>query len=409
MLSKSSLLASSRRLFASSATAKPNDVVIVSAVRTPVGSFRKSLAKISATELGSIAIRGALAKVPKLNVSDVGEVFMGNVVSANLGQAPARQAALMAGLLESTEATTINKVCASGLKAIILASQTLSLGHREVVVAGGMESMSNVPFYLQRGSEFGHQQIKDGIIRDGLWDVYNDIHMGTCAEGTAAEYKISREMQDEYAINSYKRAADAWSKGLFNEEIVPVTIKGPKGTVEFAEDEEYKNIKFDKVATLKPAFVKTGTITAANASTLADGASALILTTRAKAEALGLKPLARVLSFGEAACAPKNFAIAPSLAIPIALQRAGLSKNDVSLFEINEAFSVVVRANEQILGLDNGKVNIAGGGVSLGHPIGSSGSRIVVSLTHLLKPGQIGVAAICNGGGAASSIVIEKL
>ncbi|KAI9207423.1 Thiolase, N-terminal domain-containing protein [Polychytrium aggregatum] len=385
------------------------EVVIVAAVRTPVGSFQKSLAKFTATELGALAIKGALAKVPNLPVAQVEEVFMGNVVSAGLGQAPARQAALKAGLLDSTEATTVNKVCASGSKAVIFAAETLALGHRSVVVAGGMESMSNVPFYFPRGAQFGHQTAQDGIIKDGLWDVYNNVHMGNCAEETAVEYNITREEQDAHAISSYKRSAEAWEKGLFKEEVIPVTIKSPKGDKIIDRDEEYTNVKFDKIPTLKGVFVKSGTVTAANSSTLNDGASALILTTRAKADELGIKPLARILSFGEAATAPKKFTIAPSLAIPIALKRAGLSKDDVSLFEINEAFSAVVKANEKILSLDPAKINVAGGAVSLGHPIGSSGSRILVSLVHLLKPGQIGVTGICNGGGAASSIVIERL
>ncbi|KAJ3209719.1 erg10, acetyl-CoA C-acetyltransferase [Dinochytrium kinnereticum] len=385
-----------------------NEVVVVSAVRTPVGSFQKSLAKLSATDLGSIAIRGAIDKAG-LTPADIEEVYMGNVVSSGVGQAPARQATLKAGCPESTEATTINKVCASGLKAVIFATQTLQTGARNVMIAGGMESMSNVPFYFPRGAQYGHQTVQDGIIKDGLWDVYNQVHMGTCAEETAAEFKISREEQDAHAIESYTRAAEAWKKGWFNAEVVPVTIKDKKGDKVFAEDEEYRNVKFDKIPTLNTVFMKNGTVTAANASTLNDGASALALTTRAEAERRGLTPLARIVSFGDAACSPKKFTIAPSLAIPIALKKAGLGISDVSLFEINEAFSVVVRANEKILGLDPSKVNIAGGGVSLGHPIGSSGSRILVSLIHLLKKGQIGVAGICNGGGAASSMVVERL
>ncbi|KAJ3100791.1 erg10, acetyl-CoA C-acetyltransferase [Phlyctochytrium bullatum] len=358
--------------------------------------------------MSSEAIRGAIDKAG-LTPQDVEEVYMGNVVSAGLGQAPARQAALKAGCPESTEATTINKVCASGLKSVIFATQTLQTGARKVIVAGGMESMSNVPFYFPRGAQYGQQIVHDGIVKDGLTDVYNQIHMGVCAEETAAEYKISREEQDAHAIESYTRAAEAWKKGLFKAEVVPVTIKDKKGDKVVAEDEEYRNVKFDKIPSLNAAFVKNGTVTAANSSTLNDGASALALTTREEAEKRGLTPLARIVSFGDAACSPKRFTIAPSLAIPIALQRAGLGVSDVSLFEINEAFSVVVRANEKILGLDPAKVNIAGGGVSLGHPIGSSGSRILVSLVHLLKKGQIGVAGICNGGGAASAMVIEKL
>ncbi|KAJ3192267.1 erg10, acetyl-CoA C-acetyltransferase [Irineochytrium annulatum] len=385
-----------------------NDVVIVSAVRTPTGSFQKSLAKVTAPELGAVAIRGAIEKAG-LAPSDVEEVFMGNVVSAGMGQAPARQATLKAGCPESTEATTINKVCASGMKAVIFAAQALQTGSRSVMVAGGMESMSNAPFYFPRGAQYGHQSISDAIIKDGLWDVYNQVHMGVCAEETAAEYKISREEQDAHAVESYTRAAEAWKNGWFKAEVVPVTIKDKKGDKVVSEDEEYRNVKFEKIPTLATVFMKNGTVTAANSSTLNDGASALLLTTRQEAEKRGLTPLARIRSFGDAACAPKKFTIAPSLAIPIALERAGLSVSDVSLFEINEAFSVVVRANEKILKLDPAKVNIGGGGVSLGHPIGSSGSRIIVSLVHLLKKGQIGVAGICNGGGAASALVIEKL
>ncbi|KAI8898180.1 Thiolase, N-terminal domain-containing protein [Globomyces pollinis-pini] len=385
-----------------------HNVVIVSAVRTPTASFGKSLAKFKATELGGFAIKGAIERAG-IKPDQVEEVYMGNVVSSGVGQAPARQATLFAGCPESTEATTINKVCASGLKAVMLATQNLQTGSRDVMVAGGMESMSNVPFYFPRNAAYGHQMAKDGIIHDGLWDPYNNLHMGSCAEGTAKEYGITREQQDEHAITSYKRSAAAVKNGLFKNEIVPITIKGRKGDVIFSEDEEYKNVDFSKVPNLRPAFEKNGTITAANASTLNDGASALVLMTESKAKELGLKPLARILSYADAATSPKNFAIAPSLAIPKALEKAGLEIKDIDLFEINEAFSTVIRANEKILGLDPSKVNVAGGGVSLGHPIGSSGSRILVSLVHLLKPSQKGLAAICNGGGAASSVVIERL
>ncbi|KAJ3298925.1 erg10, acetyl-CoA C-acetyltransferase [Borealophlyctis nickersoniae] len=384
------------------------EVVIVSAARTPVGSFQKSLAKVPAPQLGAIAIKGALERAG-VEPSVIEEAYMGNVVSAGLGQAPARQAVILAGLPVSTEATTVNKVCASGMKTIIFAYQALHLGHRSAMIAGGMESMSNVPFYFPRGAQFGNQVAQDGILKDGLWDVYNDIHMGSCAEQTARDYSISREQQDAHAIESYKRAAEAWKNGTLKEEIVPVTIKDKKGDKVIAEDEEYKNIKLDKVSSLRPAFEKGGTVTAANSSTLNDGASALVLMTRAKASELGLTPLARIISYGDAATEPKKFTIAPSLAIPVALKRAGLKKDDVALWELNEAFSVVSLANEKILGLDPSKVNVSGGAVALGHPIGSSGSRIVVSLTHKLKQGQIGVAAICNGGGAASALVIERL
>ncbi|KAI9008324.1 Thiolase, N-terminal domain-containing protein [Gaertneriomyces semiglobifer] len=410
MFSRSTACVSRKLTARSYATAAKgmNEVVIVSAARTPVGSFQKSLSKLTAPQLGAFAIKGAIEKAG-IKPSDVEEIYMGNVISANVGQAPARQATILAGCPETTEATTVNKVCASGLKAVIFAHQTLALGMRDVMVAGGMESMSNVPFYFPRNAAFGHQQAFDGIIKDGLWDVYNQVHMGNCAEETALEYGITREIQDEHAISSYKRAAEAWKKGLFKEEVVPVTIKDRKGEKVIAEDEEYKNIKFDKVPTLKSAFQKGGSVTAANASTLNDGASALVLMTRSKAEELGLKPLARILSFGDASTSPKKFTIAPSIAVPIALKRAGLSIDDVSLFELNEAFSVVARVNEKIMGLNPDKVNIAGGAVALGHPIGSSGSRILVSLVHLLKQGQIGVAGICNGGGAASSVVVERL
>ncbi|KAL7746865.1 Acetyl-CoA acetyltransferase A, mitochondrial [Sorochytrium milnesiophthora] len=383
-------------------------VFVVSAARTPVTLFQGSLAKMSAPQLGSVAIKGALARA-NVRPDQVDEVYMGNVVSANAGQAPARQAALLAGCPESTEATTINKVCSSGMKAIMMAAQSLSLGHQQIMVAGGMESMSNVPYYAPRNAKYGHQQLTDGIIKDGLWDVYNQFHMGNCAENTAAKHGISRAAQDEHAIESYKRSAAAWQSGVFQREVVPVTLKERGKEVVVGEDEEYKNVKFDKIPSLKAVFKTDGTVTAANASTLNDGASAVVLMTEKKCNELGLTPLAEIISFADAACAPIDFPIAPALAIPKALERAQLNLSDMSLFEINEAFSVVVRANEKILGLDPSKVNTAGGAVSLGHPIGSSGSRIVVTLTHLLKQGQYGCAAICNGGGAASSIILKKL
>ncbi|RIA98980.1 Thiolase, N-terminal domain-containing protein [Glomus cerebriforme] len=385
-----------------------NEVVIVSAVRTPVGCFNGSLKKLSAPELGAIATKGALEKT-RLKPEQIEEIYFGNVLQANIGQSPARQVAIKAGLPTSTEATTINKVCASGMKAVILAAQSLSLGDRSIMVAGGMESMSNTPYYVPRNAIYGNQTMTDGIIKDGLWDVYNQIHMGNCAENTAKKFNISRESQDEHAIESYKRAAEAWKNGVFKEEVVPVVINERGKDVVINEDEEYKNVKFDKIKSLKPVFQKDGTVTAANSSTLNDGASALILTTKLKADEIGLKPLARIISYGDAAVDPIDFTIAPSQALPVALKKARLSISDISLFEFNEAFSVVARANEQILGLDPSKVNIAGGAVSLGHPIGSSGSRILVTLLHLLKPHQLGAAAICNGGGAASSIIIERL
>ncbi|RGB25541.1 Thiolase, N-terminal domain-containing protein [Rhizophagus diaphanus] len=385
-----------------------NQVVIVSAVRTPVGCFNGSLKKLSAPELGAIATKGALEK-SNLKPEQIEEVYFGNVLQANIGQSPARQVAIKAGLPTSTEATTINKVCASGMKAVMLAAQNLSLGDRSIMVAGGMESMSNAPYYVSRNAIYGNQTMTDGIIKDGLWDVYNQIHIGNCAENTAKKYNISREVQDEHAIESYKRAAEAWKNGVFKEEVIPVVIKERGKDVVIDEDEEYKKVKFDRVKSLKPAFQKDGTVTAANSSTLNDGASALVLATKLKADEIGLKPLARIISYGDAAVDPIDFTIAPSQALPVALKKARLSISDISLFEFNEAFSVVARANEQILGLDPSKVNIAGGAVSLGHPIGSSGSRILVTLLHLLKPRQLGAATICNGGGAASSIIIERL
>ncbi|KAF9946673.1 erg10, acetyl-CoA C-acetyltransferase, partial [Modicella reniformis] len=385
------------------------EVVIVSAVRTPVGCFAGALKSLTAPQLGAVAIRGAIEKAG-IKADQVEEVYMGNVLQANVGQSPARQAALSAGCPLTTEATTINKVCASGLKAVMLAAQALQTGAREIMVAGGMESMSNVPYYSPRGAAYGNQTLSDGIIKDGLWDVYNQFHMGNCAENTAEKHKITREEQDAYAIESYSRAAKAWKEGVFTNEIVPVPIKDKKGEKLIKEDEEYKNVKFDKIPTLKPVFQpQGGTVTAANASSLNDGASALVLMTRSKADELGLKPLARILSFADAAVAPIDFPIAPAAAFPKALEKAKLKVTDIDLFEFNEAFAVVAIANNKLLGLDPKKVNIAGGAVGLGHPIGSSGSRILVTLTHLLKKGQKGGAAICNGGGAASAMVIERL
>ncbi|KAJ3378414.1 erg10, acetyl-CoA C-acetyltransferase [Entophlyctis sp. JEL0112] len=405
-------------------------VFIASAVRTPVGSFRKSLASVSATQLGAtgetaalpdgcvanlslpIVVQAAIDRAGgNLSVVSVQEVVMGNVLSAGLRQSPARQAALLAGCPVSTEATTINKVCASGLKAIALGAQAVALGYRDVVVAGGMESMSNVPFYLPRGTAtYGNVSLVDGIIGDGLSDAYSDVHMGVCAEETATEYGISREAQDAHAVESYRRAADAWAQGKFATEIAQVVVRNKKnGDVPVTKDEEYTNVNFDKIPNLKSVFVKGGSVTAANSSTLNDGASAVVLVSEAAAAKHSLKPIAKIISYADAATDPKRFTIAPSLAIPIALAKAGIAVKDVDLWEINEAFSVVVRVNEEILGLDASKVNINGGGVSLGHPIGSSGSRIVVSLVHALKPGQLGVAAICNGGGGATAMVVQRL
>ncbi|KAJ2478985.1 Acetyl-CoA acetyltransferase A, mitochondrial [Coemansia sp. RSA 2131] len=384
------------------------DVVIASAVRTPVGSFRGSLAKLTAPELGAVAIRSAVDRAG-IDSSHVKEVYMGNVLQAGEGQAPTTQALIKAGLSESTPATTINKVCASGMKAVMLAAQNIQLGIQPTMVAGGMESMSNVPYYIQRGTQYGHSELTDGIIKDGLWDVYNKIHMGNCAENTARKHSISREMQDSHAIASYKRAAAAWEANVFANEIVPVTISTRKGDTIVSVDEEFSNVKFDKIPSLRPVFDKNGTVTAANASSLNDGASALLLMSADKATELSVKPLARIVSYADAATLPIDFPIAPSLAVPIALERAGLAIKDIALWEFNEAFSVVARVNEKILGLEPDKVNVAGGAVALGHPIGSSGSRILVTLTHLLKPGQFGCASICNGGGGASAVVIQKL
>ncbi|KAJ1311031.1 hypothetical protein OPQ81_009537 [Rhizoctonia solani] len=388
----------------------PNEVVIVSAARTPVGSFQGALKSLTAPQLGVVAVKAALER-GQVKPELVDEIYFGNVISAGVGQSPARQVALGAGLPESTDATTINKVCASGLKAITIGAQNVQLGHASVVVAGGMESMSNTPYYHPRvNPPFGHVQAKDSLLIDGLWDAYNDVHMGNCAENTAKKYSISREDQDAHAIESYKRAAKAWESGAFDAEIAPVTITDRKGTTVVKEDEEYKNVKYDKIPTLKPVFQKEGgTVTAANASNLNDGASAVVLTSATKAAELGLKPLARIVSFADAAIAPIDFPIAPTVALPIALERAGLKAEDIAQFELNEAFSVVVRAAEKIMNIDPAKINPKGGAVSLGHAIGNSGCRIVVSLVHSLKSGEYGAAGICNGGGAASAIVIQKL
>lgn len=390
------------------------EAYIVSAVRTPMGSFGGSLAGMTATQLGSIAIQGALGKIG-LDPNEVQEVYMGNVISANLGQAPARQAALGAGLSKSTPCTTVNKVCASGMKSIMLAATSVMAGQNEVVIAGGMESMSNIPFYLDKarfGYKLGNGQLTDGLLKDGLWDVYNNFHMGNAGELCAREDKISREDQDAYAIGSYTKAANAWKNGKFQNEIVPVPIPQRKGDpVLFAEDEEYKNVNFDKIPSLNPVFDKAGTITAANASTLNDGASAVIIMSKEKAEALGIKPLAKIIGFADAATEPEWFTIAPSLAIPIALKRAGIEKEQVDFYELNEAFAVVALANNRRLGLNPDKVNVYGGGVSLGHPLGSSGARITITLLNVLQQegGKYGVASLCNGGGGASAIVIEKV
>jgi acetyl-CoA C-acetyltransferase len=390
------------------------EVYIISAVRTPIGSFGGSLAALSATQLGAIAIKGALEKAG-VAPGEVQEVLMGNVLSANLGQAPARQAAIFAGLGYEVECTTINKVCASGTKAVMLAAQTIMLGHKDVIVAGGMESMSNAPYYLDKarfGSKLGHGQMIDALLKDALWDVYNDYHMGSAAENTAREMGITREMQDAFATDSYRRSAAAAQAGYFRDEIVPVEIpQRGKDPLLVTEDEEYTKVNFDKIAALKPVFEKDGTITAANASTLNDGAAAVVLMSKEKAEALGLKPLARILGFADAEQEPKWFTTSPALAIPKALKRAGVEAADVDYYEINEAFSVVSLANNQKLNLKTGNVNVFGGAVSLGHPLGASGARIITTLCNVLekKNGRIGVAGICNGGGGASAIVLERM
>lgn len=387
------------------------EVFIVAAGRTPVGSMSGSLKALSATELGAQVVKATIDRAG-LKASDVEEVYIGNVLQANLGQSPARQVVIGAGCPESTEATTINKVCASGMKSIILAAQNLQTGNRSIMVAGGMESMSNSPFYLPRGASFGHFQASDSIVKDGLWDAYNQIHMGSCAEETAVKHSIGREAQDDYAIESYGRAQKAWESGAFKQEIVPVEIKDKRsGKVTIiSEDEEYKNIKLDKVRQLKPVFKKeNGTVTAANASTLNDGASAVVLMTGEKADSMGIKKLAKIVSYADAACAPIDFPIAPTLAIPLALKKAGLRIEEMAKIEINEAFSVVALANLKLLGINSDRVNVYGGAVALGHPIGSSGCRIVVTLAHSLKPGEYGLAGVCNGGGAASAMVIQRV
>lgn len=390
------------------------EVYIVSAVRTPIGSFGGSLSSLSATQLGSAAIKGALAKI-KLDPKEVQEVIMGNVISANLGQAPARQAAIGAGIGYNVPCTTVNKVCASGMKSVMYAAQSIMLGTAEVVVAGGMESMSNVPFYVPKarfGYKYGHGELLDGLMKDGLWEVYNNFAMGNCADNTAKEMNISREAQDTFAINSYKRAAAATEAGYFKEEIVPVEVPQRKGdVVSITEDEEYKNVQFDKIPGLKPVFSKEGTVTAANASTINDGASALVLMSKEKADALGIKPLAKILGFADAEQDPLWFTTSPALAIPKAIKHAGITEDKVDYYEINEAFSAVALANMQMLKINEDKINVFGGAVALGHPLGASGARIIATLNSVLhkKNGSIGVAGICNGGGGASAIVIQKM
>ena len=390
------------------------EVYIVSAVRTPFGSFGGSISGISATKLGAAAIKGALEKA-EINPNEVDEVYMGSVLQANLGQAPARQAALFAGLGNNVPCTTINKVCASGMKAVMMAAQSIALGDADVIVAGGMENMSQVPYYLENaryGYKLGNGALIDGLVKDGLIDVYNNYHMGIAGELCAKTLDISRQEQDDYAIQSYKRSAQAWADGKFNDEIVPVEVPQKKGEpLIFREDEEYKNVNFSKIPDLKPVFQKDGTITAANSSTLNDGAAAIVLMSKEKAEQLGLKPLAKIISYADAAHEPEWFTTAPSKVLPIALKKAGLNISDIDFFELNEAFAVVALANSKKLNLDPSKVNVNGGAISLGHPLGCSGARIIATLISVLNQnnGKYGAAAICNGGGGASAIVIEKL
>ena len=390
------------------------EVVIVSAVRTPMGSFGGVFSKVSATKLGAAAIKGAIEKCG-INKDIIDEVFMGNVLQANLGQAPARQAAIQAGLSEKVPCTTINKVCSSGMKSIMIGAQTIICGDNDVVMVGGMENMSSVPHYLSNsrtGQKLGDFKALDGLVKDGLTDVYNNKHMGLCAETCAKEMNFSREEQDDFAIESYKKSAKSWQEKKFNDEIVNVEVPQRKGdNLIIAEDEEYKKVILDKIPNLRPVFSKEGTITAANASTINDGASALILMSLEKANELNLKPLAKVISYADSAHEPEWFTTAPSSAVEKAIKKAGINKAEVDFFELNEAFSVVGLANIELLEIDNKKVNVNGGAVSLGHPLGSSGSRIVVTLINVLKQnnGNIGVAGICNGGGGASAMVIKLI
>ena len=389
------------------------DVVIVSVARTPIGSFLGSLSSIPAPKLGAIAIKGALDKI-NLKPEMVEEVYMGNVVSAGLGQAPARQAAIFAGIPDTVPCTTVNKVCSSGMKSIMLAAQTIALGDAEIIVAGGMENMSSIPHYqhARKATKFGPVKMEDGMQKDGLVDAYEQVAMGVCADECATEYEFSREDQDNFAIESYNRSAKAWEDGKFSDEVVPVEIPQRRGEpIIFSEDEEYKNVRMEKIPALRPAFTKEGTVTAANASTINDGGAALVLMSAEKAAELGITPLAKIKGYADAAHEPKWFTTAPAKALPKALAKAGVSIDDVDYFELNEAFSVVGLANMKILKLTSDKVNVNGGAVSLGHPLGVSGARIVIALTSILKQNnaKIGAAGICNGGGGASAIVIERV
>jgi acetyl-CoA C-acetyltransferase len=390
-----------------------NEVVIVSVARTPIGSFLGSLSNIPAPKLGTIAIKGALEKI-NLDPAKVQEVFMGNVVSAGLGQAPARQAAIFANIPDTVPCTTVNKVCASGMKSIMLAAQSIALGDNDIVVAGGMENMSMIPHYVhaRKGTKFGPASMEDGMQKDGLVDVYDQVAMGVCADACATEYEFSREDQDAFAIKSYERSAAAWKAGNYADEVVPVEIPQRRGEpIIFAEDEEYKNVKMEKIPNLRPAFTKDGTVTAANASTINDGGAALVLMSKEKADELGLSPLAKITSYADAAHEPKWFTTAPAKALPKALAKANLSIEDIDYFELNEAFSVVGLANCKILGISEDVTNVNGGAVSIGHPLGVSGARIVIDLTSILKQknAKFGAAAICNGGGGASAMIIERI
>ena len=390
-----------------------NEVVIVSAVRTPIGGFGGILSTLSATDLGAAAIRGALSRAG-VQADQVQEVYMGNVVSANVGQAPAKQASLKAGLPATIPCTTINKVCASGTKAIMLAAQAIQLGQADVVVAGGMESMSNTPYYIPKarfGYKYGNAELVDGLARDGLVDVYDQCAMGVFADKTAETYGISREEQDAFTVQSYRRTEASTQSGHFNAEIVPIDVAGRKGSVTVSEDEEYRNVIYDKIPTLKAAFTPNGTVTPASSSPISDGASALIIMSRRKADELGLTPLARILAYADAEQEPQWFTTAPTKAVPLALQRAGLTADDIDFFEINEAFSVVPLTFSKVLEIPQTKLNVSGGAVAMGHPLGASGARIVTTLTNVLQQngGRFGAVGICNGGGGASAIVIEKL
>lgn len=389
------------------------EVYIISAKRTPMGSFGGSLSSVSATQLGATAIKGAV-DAAGISKDLITEVFMGNVLQANLGQAPARQAAMFAGLNQNTPCTTINKVCASGMKAISLAVQSILVGDNEIVLAGGMENMSSVPHYFnaRNATKLGDVKMVDGMVKDGLTDVYNKVHMGNCAEICAKENNISREDQDNFAITSYQRAADAWKNGKFDNEIVPVEVPQRKGDpIVVKEDEEYKNVKLDKIPNLRPVFDADGTVTAANASTLNDGASALILASKEAVEKHGLKPIAKIVACADGAQAPEWFTTAPTLALNNVLNKANLKTTDIDYWELNQAFSVVGLANIQKLGLDASKVDVNGGAVALGHPLGNSGARIIVTLINVLKQnnGKLGAAGICNGGGGASAMIIENI